>query len=710
MWKKLWRILGILAGVMLLTACGEPERQMGVDGYVYVPKAVRNYDKLDIQGIRSFCCAGGALYFGGRTEIYRIPVEEEIDFEKAEIIVSLNSTGDLEGDYILGYTVDEEQNIYFCTQFYNNPGFLVYKCSEDGNVIYRAPIDGTAVQNNRRDRIALDGEGAAYVLSADSLYRIDAEGENGGKLSLDGYLMQGAERNYLLKTDDNRLFLFSEAILGRKAYEVTGGASLELKPVQQLTEEMSSFRIYDGLLAADDDGWLYRLDADTGTKEKVLRWEDSNLYNDEKCDIVPAAEDSGFVVEQVDGASGTEGMLMVRTPVEELPERELIVLASISPSRDLKAAVVEFNRSSEKYHATIENYGAKVYENGTDAAVARLDVSLTEGNGPDLLDLSFQDFFNKYSEKGTLEDLYGYMEKDGDISKEDYLTNVLEAYSIDGKLSCIPQSFTAFLTYGTDAGLSDVGDWTMEGLMELAEKYPDRNLFPIEGGYGKPWIFMDRIYGAYYLEKYIDWEKGECSFDSEGFCRLLQWIDDQLSGRDKECLLEIGHFYSFSVWQEILATEGDETGLYGFPTANGRMRHYVMAEDMVGICAGSGHKEGAWEFLRFYLQRGNGGTFGFPTRIDRLKEMEDEAVEGALKSYMTINGRTVEIAPLKRESAHALYEFLEEIDFTPRSGLENTIVSIVTEESEAFFSGSKTAEETAKIIQNRVQLLIQENK
>ena len=58
---------------------------------------------------------------------------------------------------------------------------------------------------------------------------------------------------------------------------------------------------------------------------------------------------------------------------------------------------------------------------------------------------------------------------------------------------------------------------------------------------------------------------------------------------------------------------------------------------------------------------------------------------------------------MNQESAHTLYKYLEIIDFTSGSSLENVIASIVAEESEAFFSGGKTAEETAKIIQNHTE-------
>ena len=44
------------------------------------------------------------------------------------------------------------------------------------------------------------------------------------------------------------------------------------------------------------------------------------------------------------------------------------------------------------------------------------------------------------------------------------------------------------------------------------------------------------------------------------------------------------------------------------------------------------------------------------------------------------------------------------------SGFCDKISSLINEETEAFYAGDKTAEETAEIIQNRVQLLLDESR
>ena len=55
-------------------------------------------------------------------------------------------------------------------------------------------------------------------------------------------------------------------------------------------------------------------------------------------------------------------------------------------------------------------------------------------------------------------------------------------------------------------------------------------------------------------------------------------------------------------------------------------------------------------------------------------------------------------------------EFLETADFTPESGLRNKVVSIVLEETAPYYAGDKSLDEVIGIIQNRVQLLLNENR
>ena len=186
------------------------------------------------------------------------------------------------------------------------------------------------------------------------------------------------------------------------------------------------------------DDTLYLFDGEEGAARKVLRWEDSDIFNSSVEQLWPAGED-GILAHCLsnNGNSGSreEWYLLVRTPVEELPEKELVVLASFSPDLDLRSAVVEYNRQSERYHCIIEQYGHVPGTGDDTGASIRLDAALLSSSPPDILDLWSVDIY-KYAEKGVLEDLSPYIEGSGTVRREDFLDGVLEGYTIGGSLVC----------------------------------------------------------------------------------------------------------------------------------------------------------------------------------------------------------------------------------------------------------------------------------
>ena len=65
---------------------------------------------------------------------------------------------------------------------------------------------------------------------------------------------------------------------------------------------------------------------------------------------------------------------------------------------------------------------------------------------------------------------------------------------------------------------------------------------------------------------------------------------------------------------------------------------------------------------------------------------------------------------LTKEQGEALLEVLEAVDFTPTGGIKDEIVGIIVEESANYMGGTRIVEEAARLIQNRVGTLVQENR
>ena len=131
-------------------------------------------------------------------------------------------------------------------------------------------------------------------------------------------------------------------------------------------------------------------------------------------------------------------------------------------------------------------------------------------------------------------------------------------------------------------------------------------------------------------------------------------------------------------------------------------------------------KDGAWQFIRQFLLEDHQAsiTYSFPVSrkaLDLLAqdamtqkyvENEDgEQVPDELIYY--VGGQEVRITVMTEEEAGRVLDLLTSVDH--RLYQNEDVLAIVEEEAAAYFAGEKTAEETAQIIQSRIQIYISES-
>ena len=718
----------VLVG-LLLCACGE-EAQTAE--YVYVPEEVPGgtFPEGTFQTMCNFKAEGAYLYYLN-DGIYRIPLEK-LDFNEKELWASREDLLEHEQERVLCYTVDQGKNLYYCAGSWQNMTVALYKRAADGTIVYRIPLETweniPTVCN--KPMLATDGEENLYVLDRNALLRFDPEGNLTGELSVQKEMPDGQSfQACLLEGKEGRVYFVIDNQMdgSRAAYEILKGGTPRLEELEEAFGQGLSglYEGLDGPLIGGNDDWLYQYHPETGSREKLLRWQDCDVFRSDIQALIQVSEERILVLlSEIASSTVRQNLLLLtRIPADEAARKEQVTLACLAPSGDLEKAVAQFNQTSGRYHVTIERY-----QEDDNGGRARIDSALASGEAsPDLLDLTNMDIV-KYAEAGTLEDLSQYMEA-GEIRKEDYLSNLLEGYTLNGKLVCIPKSFRFLGLYVTDERLPEGGDWTMESVMEAADQYSDMRLFPDQWGYS----VLGQFSGGYILEKFVDWESGECSFDGEEFCSLLEWVRRQNSegGADRESMITPRYIEGYSGYQEDLMSFGGNAVLRGAPLADGKEMFFILAENALGIPVNAGNKEGAWTFLQFYLQNqeADGSLSGFPTSIAMLDQMEEKAVtplyvmteEGIYldengepketpRRILYRDGMEIEVYALSQDDADALREVLERIDFRPWSGLEQAVMAIVEEEAGAFFDGAKTAAEAADIIQNRVRILIHESR
>lgn len=750
-------LFAIFAAMVLLSACGSKEPRRGIDGYLYTAS------ELPLEGGSRLKFRGGYLYYQDFTSpndpadntvgsLYRISEENLLSASgtegiQNELVVEVDSNV----GKILEYALDDTGAVYYCLaemEYFKNSETEIWeakvknvliKKSEDGREIYRRPLDLDA-NTSYEITLAVDEGGWVFLLVEDTVHVFDMEGNLAGELDMGEYhavgisasekLAEGADgRVYYVWKDDGRAELAVYEILKENA---GSGTNFRLERLTAFNEEMRAegggygtlFGSFGGLLYNDKDGILKQYQSEDGSFRELLRWSDSSLIGNPH-DIIWISEEcliAYFPFEE------KQLYLLTKKDVGEVPEKEELTLAIRYPSFNLEQRVAEFNRENERYHITLTTYI-------TEEQQTRLDAELVSSNPPDLLDLTYMDA-GKYAEKGLLEDLAPYLEGSGVLDMDAYWDSIREGYTVNGRLICLPRSFTVFVLMGRESLLGSLEAWDMEAIITLSEEYPEGRLMGMDNFQ----YVLEELCSDYILEQYIDWENGTCTFDQKEFGEFMMWLEEHTDGweriaseRDYQggivpedilLLKRMWHVW-FDPMRYDMIYQGDMY-VAGYPSQNGRTMYQGYAFDLIGIASKSAHKDGAWEFLEYYLSYPETEyDVGFPAQKELFVQMleeqmtpeyyerknpkqGEEPIEIRAKSSFVMDGEAIDYYYLTPEQAELLQDIAEHTAFSLNGGVRAEVINIIMEEMDGYFKGEKTLEETTTVIQNRVQILVQE--
>lgn len=712
----LW-IFAMMVCMVLCCACGKKEEEqqgIGIDGYAYLAEKLTG-DFKDVSPWNWLRIGDQLYYYKGTGSIGKGSVEE-LDF-------TLTRIKSLDSHYV-DYAVDQTGGcyLYFTTDasaFGRKPAILripvgadsaqeIYECDE-------VPQD-----------IAVCTEGHAHLLMEDGILTLDGEGKEVAFLPRSqspwGAIATNAHSSEKLMNDlDGSLYFCIEDEQYRNHIWLLRSCGTNWEELKDLPggRYLQPYSGFGGKLFVKSDGMLYEYDSSTGKSREVFRFTDSGLIDSSVLDLLPLDEERILVI-----YSGEDSPYLLRkVPIEEMPSRQTIVLASLQPAQDLREAVSEFNRSNEEYRVVIDRFGAgEIDENDKmETARIRLDASLLGSASPDILDLDWLDF-GKYALKDALEDLTPYLEQSESLQKEDFLENVIDGFTVNDRLVSIPSHFYLHALVGRKSQIGAYDGWSFEEVRAFTEKYEgDRFLH-------RNYMLYYFCY-PYYMDTFIDWESGTCSFDSQGFQDLVRWIEktgytdfDFNTGRIPDnVLLEQEIITSFPEMEYLKMMFGDEVVLVADMTADKSLSYTVQLIDELAIVAGSRHKEGAWAFLEYCLTREEGsGSNGFSTNKARLQEAAARAMKEIVEkdengrviyrsphSTYYIDGEWIPVYSVPEEEVELLLDSIQKADFSQVSTVSG-VTPILVEELGHYFSGERSLEEVTEIINSRVQLLINE--
>lgn len=606
----------------------------------------------------------------------------------------------------------------------------IVKVDESGNEAFRQEIEddssdvscnGMGADKDGNLYVALnkwtvDGQNSEYYIQV-----YDKDGNMKGKIKTTDYI------NSIITLKDGRVCTTS---YGESGCELI---PIDVSAMKQATDQTmpipgDTISVLDEKnILVQDGSTLYKYNLDTQTKEAYFNWMDCNISSStvNAYSVLSDGRIAVYTQNWNSNGNSAEIALIKEVDASEVTETTELTMAALWQDSDVEEKIIAFNKSQDQYHINLKTYydGDVEY----DDAIKNFTTDITAGSGVDIV------LFNSYSEainfasKGLNVDLYSLIDKDTDLSKDDFISNILSVCEYEGKLAFLPQTFTISTLIGKAEDVGTTPGWTLQQMKDLLASKPDGTEL-IQGMERNSALSMMMNLG---YQDFINMEDSTCNFDSQEFVDVLEfaamfpetyeWNPD--GGDDTPTLLNQGKVLldnfqasdleNIQLYREIY---GGPVTLIGYPTSDGGTGAMMQLNNIMGISNSCKDIDGAWQFLRTFYQSkksdDNSYSYGFSVRKDDFERFCTDAMKedgNNVGSGYGWGDFSVEIKPATQEDVDQLKEVVYNTTGLA-DAVSDEVYNIISEEAAAYFSGQKSADEVAKIIQSRMQVYLSETK
>lgn len=620
----------------------------------------------------------------------------------------------------------------------------LFHYAADGTVIHEVPLPAETTEGDGSfmDVVLVDELGQVYMTDYTTVTIMDADGKTLKTLEVDGsssptvfcgkLAMQNWDAQQTMR------------ILDPKTLELGDAITMPYNAWNYYASYDPAFDFY-----YMNAGVLYGYRTQEQQSEKVLDWMDYDIDYSTINQTEPLADGRILGISQTynDDYTQTSYSLLLCSPVDPatLQQRKTLSIACLYIDYDLRQEILKFNKSQQDVRITINDYSQYMDENGYQSALTKLNTEILSGKVPDLFMTNGLPI-EQYAAQGILVDLKPMLDSDPELSYDQLMTNVVDAASVDGKLY---QAFSEF-SIVTVVALSKVADnfqsWTLADVHSAMDMLqPGATVFGT--GYTRDNVLQSCVGNS--MAKFVDWDTGKCSFDSQEFKDLLAFANefpetfdwqnyDYSSETDSYTAMRNGlqlmlpaSVYSLEDHLWTLAAVGEDISLVGYPSQDGSGSTFVLTGG-VAISSACRDQDAAWSFVRKLFtadyQRGR-MYYGLPSNAavfnERLKDVmtvsyqtdengqplldeNGEKIVEPKATYWGNDGEQFSIDAMSQEQADqvmALYNSIHTLN-----GGNDAIYNIITEEAGAYFAGQRSLDDVASIIQNRVGLYVAEQK
>lgn len=521
--------------------------------------------------------------------------------------------------------------------------------------------------------------------------------------------------NGMYQLEDGRVFVSYPQV--RENGRVFVGIDLTTGEITEIGQTLTRYEYYVGygtkydFIVKNDKG-LLGWNVEETKQTRVADFEESGI-NPEMLRCVACIEGKLLVRNK---NPQIDGLLLYLTKVDpdQVKERKVITIGIFENEGLYVDLIASFNQIQKKYLVRVVDYTKY-----RDEKIERLNLDLGTGNAPDILyfgsALAEVVPIESYAKQNLLEDLKVWFENDPEIDEDEYLLNIFESHAVNGGWYQLPTKFEIATYMGKTSIVGSDHHWTTEDMDALQKQYPESLVM----GVAREVLMRDALITRW--NEFVNEEENTCSFDSVEFKELLTWLKgcpsqenmpadvrEKTATRTDKVLVNRAELWSFGDFNTIPpdafspSTEVVPTTLLGFPDAkeNGAVIQYRGIS--VAMTASCEYKQGAWDFIRYYLSE-DSGLSGLSVKKTELKEVAEIALTevGGRRDHYDAN-----IQPPTQEMVDAWIEYISTATYGDM--LDEELYNIIIEESGAFFAGQKSVEEVVGIIQNRVWIYLAE--
>lgn len=536
------------------------------------------------------------------------------------------------------------------------------------------------------------------------------------------------------------------------------GDRVELEAKQDYDLAYSLFADSNGLLYTSDSNGIYAVDSTTLEKTEILNYINSDYIYDYSSSCA-ALDDGRFAMFSNSTKRDSDGNIKTRTygvstftevPAEELIPKYIITVASAGYTYNLQEQIVTFNLASDAYRIRYVDYSQYNTDEDYSAGNTRLADDILAGNVPDVL-ITDQEFSaSKYVNKGLFADLYTFIDGDAELNREDFLENILNGCSIDGKLYELPTNFNI-------CGMllpRDMADrfrgLTIREFTEQVKALPEGVTLFRDGDISRDDL-LQYLFCINYAN-FFDSKTGKCTVNNDEGRALLElvntlpaqtlWNRDDFDPdtfdwdaynnmfRDGKAIAQEATVGSFSALTDYAWSYNEDTRLdfIGYPAPDGEGIGFTTGNLKLLISAKSAFGDAAWDFVRlFFLDAYQSEqSWGFPVKksaldakkqavLDEIKKAEEED-SLASDNEFSVAPSEIMVDTIYNTSAHELTA--EDVETVYNLALsakkqavyDTSLFNIIQEEASAYFAGTKTLDEVLPLMESRITIFLAESR